>query len=138
MISGAGTQPFGLPWATLKINLQVPGATRSGPLQSVPEELSLLHQCGPQPPVPGLPMGNGLAWELPWDVWSLGSVVRGPQEDRIGRLGRTGTQERIRWGLPWWLSGKESTASAGDTSSVPDPGRSHTQSPHMATTEREL
>ena len=28
-------------------------------------------------------------------------------------------------GLPWWLSGKESAANAGDTSSIPGPGRFH-------------
>ena len=28
-------------------------------------------------------------------------------------------------GLPWWLSGKESPASAGDTGLISDPGRSH-------------
>ena len=27
-------------------------------------------------------------------------------------------------GLPWWLSGKESTCSAGDVGSTPGPGRS--------------
>ena len=28
-------------------------------------------------------------------------------------------------GLPWWLSGYESPASAGDMGSIPDPGRFH-------------
>ena len=30
----------------------------------------------------------------------------------------------LHWGLPWWLSGKESTCNAGDTGSVPGLGRS--------------
>ena len=29
------------------------------------------------------------------------------------------------WGFPWWLSGKEPPASAGDMGSILDPGRSH-------------
>ena len=28
------------------------------------------------------------------------------------------------YGLPWWLSGKESTCNAGDTGSIPGSGRS--------------
>ena len=28
-------------------------------------------------------------------------------------------------GLPWWLSGYESPANAGDMGSIPDPGRFH-------------
>ena len=28
-------------------------------------------------------------------------------------------------GLPWWLSGKESHTSAGNTGLIPDAGRSH-------------
>ena len=30
------------------------------------------------------------------------------------------------WGLPWWLSGEESPASAGDMGLIPGPGESHT------------
>ena len=30
----------------------------------------------------------------------------------------------IIWGLPWWLSGKESTCNAGDVGSIPGSGRS--------------
>ena len=28
-------------------------------------------------------------------------------------------------GVPWWLNGKNPPADAGDTGSIPDPGRSH-------------
>ena len=30
-----------------------------------------------------------------------------------------------KMGLPWWLSGKNPPASAGDTGSILDPGKSH-------------
>ena len=77
MISGAGTQPFGLPWAMLKINLQVPGATQSRPLQSVPEELSLLHQRRPQPPCPWAPNGERPGLGAPLGCLELGVCCPG-------------------------------------------------------------
>ena len=35
-------------------------------------------------------------------------------------------QVRVRnHAVPWWLSGKESPANAGNTGSIPDPRRAH-------------
>ena len=39
-------------------------------------------------------------------------------------VSRSSDVKKSGWGLPWWLSGKESTR-AGDMGSIPDPERSH-------------
>ena len=56
-------------------------------MQSVPEGVVPPPPALPSTPVPGLPVGKRLARELPWGVWSLGSVVPGPQarKDRDSR-----------------------------------------------------
>lgn len=66
MISQAGTQPFGLPWAMLKINLQVPGAAQSRPLCRVPEEVV--------PPPPAL-TSVLCPWALSRDRTGLGGPL---------------------------------------------------------------
>ena len=51
-------------------------------------------------------------WGPCW-FWSLGlQYLTGPSSNNVKAPG-----------LPWWLSGKESTCQAGDTSSIPESGR---------------
>ena len=56
-----------------------------------------------------------ITWKISWTE----------EPGRLQWMGRqiNGESERDK-GLPWWLSGKESPASAGDAGSVPELGRS--------------
>ena len=83
-----------------------------------------------------------ISWRRKWQPIPIFLLGESPQTEEPGGLQSMGSQkvghdwatkhtdlkynyiERYTYGLPWWLSGKESACSAGDLGLIPGSGRS--------------